>query len=470
MAFRILLADLDENRAWIADRLRSLGLEVCWARTQSEALTLLKTGNIAWVYLGKSFAPTTQFLRQAQAETAASVIGLDSQPCTAENLCLDLAAPDAQIDIFEQALARQLWSQALKAAAGDASRRASTAQGLQHQLRSVNTRLSLLQESARRLFLHTDGERTLQEILNTVSRFSSGASVCALACRRDGLAPVMARGLPPEKLAQGPLQAQVSAWTRVESFAPELKDAEATTLVTSLIGVTQFFVLPLGVRGNPHHLLIVGCAAGLADRAALRNYVPMADLALRNARRLRDLRRLAERDALTGLLNTAALQQSIRVELKRHVRQHLPLSVAYLDIDGFKSINDTLGHPAGDKVLRRLADTLRRECRETDLLARCGGDEFAVVLTDTGPTVALNKLSRLLEAARRSLSTNGAITVSAGMASFPQHGRSAAGLLQAADAALYRAKREGKNRVCAYVPPAETDGVPTTPEASSQRR
>lgn len=152
-------------------------------------------------------------------------------------------------------------------------------------------------------------------------------------------------------------------------------------------------------------------------------------------------RRLARTDPLTGLANrrafVAALQEAL-VDARR------PITVVYLDVDDFKSVNDRFGHPGGDQLLMDLADVLRRECRGTDLPARLGGDEFGLLLTGVPDGQVLAIVDRVLEAARRSTFAS---TLSAGAFTVDETGRSAEAVLASADRLMYAVKRTGKGRV-----------------------
>lgn len=163
------------------------------------------------------------------------------------------------------------------------------------------------------------------------------------------------------------------------------------------------------------------------------------------------LERLAVTDGLTGLFNHRRFHEVLQAELLRAVRHKRPMGVLMVDVDFFKKVNDSLGHPAGDELLRRLAEVLARDLRQTDLIARYGGEEFAVVLPETTKAEAMQVAERMRSAVEAKL--NGTdqwkqkITVSIGIATFPEDGTSGEGLLEAADQAMYLAKRSGRNRV-----------------------
>jgi len=165
---------------------------------------------------------------------------------------------------------------------------------------------------------------------------------------------------------------------------------------------------------------------------------------------MRELRRLATRDALTGLLNRRAFNEVLAEEIDRARRLSRPLALVVLDLDHFKSVNDTRGHPAGDAVLAAVARVLESEVRSIDKVARLGGEEFAVLLMETEAHDALVVARRLVEAVRgrpvgladgESL----AVTVSAGVAELAGYGENDAALMTSADKALYAAKHSGRN-------------------------
>jgi len=168
-------------------------------------------------------------------------------------------------------------------------------------------------------------------------------------------------------------------------------------------------------------------------------------------RRQAEMRQLAETDPLTGLFNRRALKERLENELARAERTSSMVSCLMLDIDHFKQLNDTYGHELGDRVLVQLADLLRREQRSVDILARMGGEEFVVVLPETGLRGARIYAERILR--RVSAATFGSgphpvqITVSLGIATFPDEriGDSDS-LLRVADTNLLRAKADGRNR------------------------
>jgi diguanylate cyclase (GGDEF)-like protein len=160
-----------------------------------------------------------------------------------------------------------------------------------------------------------------------------------------------------------------------------------------------------------------------------------------------ELERLSASDSLTGLSNRRVLTQRLSEELLRSQRQNHSFTVVMLDVDHFKKYNDAHGHPAGDEVLKRVANILRTSTRAGDCTARYGGEEFAVLLSGKGAEEAIQLAERIRERVAEEEFTAGRITLSAGIAEFPHHGHTAEAVISSADEALYQAKRDGRNRV-----------------------
>lgn len=178
------------------------------------------------------------------------------------------------------------------------------------------------------------------------------------------------------------------------------------------------------------------------------------ELAEANAR----LGQLAVTDGLTGLYNHRHFHERLGLEVERSQRSGRPVSLLMLDVDHFKAYNDTYGHPAGDEILRQLAGVLSAERRANDVVARYGGEEFAVILVDSSKFTAAKIAEKLREDVynhefprrpRQDVRDNreGRLSVSVGIATFPDDATEPDALVRSADAALYAAKRAGRNRV-----------------------
>jgi two-component system, cell cycle response regulator len=178
-------------------------------------------------------------------------------------------------------------------------------------------------------------------------------------------------------------------------------------------------------------------------------------LSLALVARSQRLLQLATRDPLTGLFSRGYVDDRFAVELSRARRYNKVLSIAVIDADRFKSLNDTHGHMAGDLALRKIGALLHDTFRQSDTAGRYGGEEFVVILPETDITAAHQKLESLRELLASTpivLATHAEkvqVTISAGLASFPQDGENAADLFALADARMFHAKGEGRNRVVA---------------------
>ena len=160
------------------------------------------------------------------------------------------------------------------------------------------------------------------------------------------------------------------------------------------------------------------------------------------------LESLALTDPLTGLANRRLLVDRLSMEMVHARREQFALAVMYLDLDGFKEINNTLGHAAGDTLLKMVAARLQATVREEDTVARLGGDEFVIVLRIAEGVVAGQVATKVIAAVARPYLIDGhaaTVTVSAGVGLYPVHGEDLDALLKSADLALYEAKRAGKN-------------------------
>jgi diguanylate cyclase (GGDEF)-like protein len=191
------------------------------------------------------------------------------------------------------------------------------------------------------------------------------------------------------------------------------------------------------------------------DMARVRSLASQVAATIANMRMHRDIYNQAVTDGLTGLYNRRHMQTVLLDERLRATRYGHPLSVIMLDVDGFKSYNDTYGHPQGDVLLTMLADQLRENVREVDIVGRYGGEEFIIVMPETPKQEAWLSAERLRAAVARTvfpgfpddLEMVVFKTISLGLATFPQDTDDIQTLVSMADQALYRAKRGGRNQV-----------------------
>lgn len=188
-----------------------------------------------------------------------------------------------------------------------------------------------------------------------------------------------------------------------------------------------------------------------AEIGLLKTFARLASGAIANARVHEQVEWEAGTDALTGLGNRRQFDRRLELEMRRMARYGTPVTLAIIDIDHFKAVNDRLGHPAGDAVLRQLGARLASQFRDVDFVARYGGEEFAVILVEADGETGLMVADRMREAIGATpfqLPDGGeiAVTVSVGVAGAPRCGATGAEIISRADQALYAAKQGGRNR------------------------
>jgi len=223
-----------------------------------------------------------------------------------------------------------------------------------------------------------------------------------------------------------------------------------------------YFCLPLTVQGETLGVL------SLIDNAVMKGKHPPGlkqlavtisetiKLSLSNLNLRDELRQQAILDPLTGLFNRRYLDETLPRELLMAKRRNAPLCVVMLDIDGFKQFNDSFGHGPGDAVLRDFADILREHLRKSDISCRYGGDEFVLILPDSSITDTQERMEQIRTLLKEyklnhfGKQTLKMVSLSAGIAHMPEHGKTEAELLRAADEAMYAAKQNGRDRVVVY--------------------
>jgi diguanylate cyclase (GGDEF)-like protein len=218
--------------------------------------------------------------------------------------------------------------------------------------------------------------------------------------------------------------------------------------------IGSVFVLPLLYERDILGILVLLMektnALGSNQRDLLEVLVNQAATSLANARFHGEIERLAVTDGLTGLFNHRHFQERLAQEFNRVRRSAEPVSLLLIDIDFFKKINDTYGHPVGDSVLRKVADIIRRTIRTVDIPARYGGEEFAVILvgSDAGGAVKMAERLRKSVADTKLFSDRNtfSVTISIGISTYTKDIRGKEVLIERADEALYDAKESGRNR------------------------
>ena len=214
--------------------------------------------------------------------------------------------------------------------------------------------------------------------------------------------------------------------------------------------------VPIVAQGNVLGILHLenfdGRIIDVSERALAHNLAGQIALALASAKLRDTLRNLSVRDPLTGLFNRRYMEESLQRELATAQRKNRPFGLAMLDIDHFKSFNDTFGHEAGDFLLREMGTLFTSNLRPGDVACRFGGEEFVIIYPETSPEVVVSRANQLRESIYAMQLQHfghslGQVSASFGVAFCPEHGDSGEQLLRAADIALYRAKENGRNRV-----------------------
>jgi len=220
----------------------------------------------------------------------------------------------------------------------------------------------------------------------------------------------------------------------------------------------SYLCVPLAAHGETQGFVFICCETAEALAIAMERtplILEMSELASLSIASL-NLRAKLEgqsiRDGLTGLFNRNFMEIALERELHRAARQGTPLAVMMMDVDHFKLLNDTFGHEAGDVVLREVSDCFRKSLREEDIICRYGGEEFVVIMPDASEEVAARRAEAICKAVSQ-IRTHfrgellGSVTISVGIAMYPESDRDGRNLVQLADGALYRAKHAGRNQV-----------------------
>ena len=259
---------------------------------------------------------------------------------------------------------------------------------------------------------------------------------------------------------EGLLALSVLEGMPIEVTTEEAK-SKVKGMIKNLLKTEYFVIVPLKAKDK-----VIG--AILADNIFTKKPITKADvrmldlfashagLAIENSRLYEETLHLSNTDWLTRLWNHGHFQYLLSSQIEIAKSSDLPISLAMIDIDNFKNYNDKLGHPAGDRVLKKLGSLLKSGARKSDFACRYGGEEFTVIMPNTGADEALKLAERLRTSIlktkfpKQNIQPKKNFTISCGVATFPDDAKEKGKLIHCADLALYKAKKKGKNRTYVY--------------------
>lgn len=349
----------------------------------------------------------------------------------------------------------------------------------------VEKQKRLLAETLNDMIRSTDlsqGVKSISEtMLEFIKKLVSYHRACVFLKEKEGFRWVSVSGeggvlpggeiFPPPGEGTGPLIREDLFITVLDSREPLIispEEREASFCQYEFLpGSQAIMVIPLVTRSSQLGIVILehkkeGIYGDLEGTLAL-NLAGQAGLMIENAQLFEEVKTLADTDDLTGLFNRRCFQIMGEREILRSKRYYHPLSLVMVDIDNFKKINDTYGHGAGDEILQKLAERLRDTVRATDIVSRYGGEEFCILLTETG----MEKAEKVAEDLRRKIAEepffikeHGSfdVTASFGVTSLKNNISSFRELIDEGDMAMYEAKRKGRNGVVVYSPKIKSLG------------
>jgi diguanylate cyclase (GGDEF)-like protein len=363
--------------------------------------------------------------------------------------------PEDPAELLRQAQER---SAQLETYAADLSRTYS-------ELRRHLHHMTVLHEVSTRIVSALDPEEVLAGVLDSLSDLVTYVTAAVYLVELDVAVPaegprtVTPSGLPRLRASRTfdqspPERVEGSIATEDSTVVEAMREQQSVGRIAPT-GALQL-VVPLVAGGRALGALEVslGAPLGIDDVKILELLAAAAAVALQNAHLYQETQRLATTDPLTGLSNYRQFHELLALEVQRARRMEYAVGLLIMDLDHFKLVNDRHGHPAGDQVLREVADLLRKRLRRTDIVGRIGGEEFAAILPGDGPAEVAIVAEKLRRAVEELPPVQGgmtadptAVTLSVGGASLLPAALDAQVLIGLADRALYEAKRNGRNQV-----------------------
>lgn len=250
--------------------------------------------------------------------------------------------------------------------------------------------------------------------------------------------------------------AGIVAMTALEGMSFQVVTEESRQMVNDRVSQTldtdYFVTVPIKARNKTIGVILADNIftrhpINKENTVLLTMLANQAGLAIQNCRLYEQTLHIAHTDSLTHLYNHGYFQHLLDKELKKASHSEKHLSLIIIDIDNFKLFNDSNGHQAGDKLLTQISEILKKTSRQSDIVARYGGEEFTIVLPETDKEKAVLLAERLRKAVKTNVK---GLTISCGVGSFPEDGKNNAELIFSADAALYQAKKEGKDQTSTF--------------------
>jgi diguanylate cyclase (GGDEF)-like protein/PAS domain S-box-containing protein len=340
------------------------------------------------------------------------------------------------------------------------------------ELQLRTTQMALLNEMGDLLQCCADAEEAYVVVAQSVRKLLPAASAGILYVFKSSRNAVEAAAIWGNSRASEPIFAPEMCWA-LRRGQPHWSHCPTTEIICQHLknpNGSSYLCVPMVGQGETLGLLLLEFAN---DTSAQANVGPesleqsrqrlattvagQVALAIASLRLRETLRDQSIRDSLTGLFNRRFMQESLDRELQRARRKKRPLAVVFLDLDHFKQFNDSFGHDAGDTVLRTIAELFRQHFRGDDVICRYGGEEFAIILPESTAKDAAKRANLLRLHARKLRirhqdQTLDPVTLSMGVAAFPEHGSTPEELLQAADHCLYQSKSEGRDRLTVATP------------------
>jgi len=332
------------------------------------------------------------------------------------------------------------------------------------RIREQDDRLDLLIETTKASNSLLEPRRVMQLVMDRTQEALGAEGWTLYLLSEDGANFEMTRGGGREPVVSGvPADRGLAAWVVahrrpavVENVGTDARWSDEADRLSGFV-TRSVLIVPLISRGR-----LIGAVELLnkpepgsfsdKDLEVVRTLMEPAAIAIENAILFKKLEDLSVTDDLTRLYNSRHLNQVLHQEIKRCRRYGYPVSLIFLDLDGFKNVNDRHGHLAGGRTLTEVGRIIRSTARETDIVSRYGGDEFAIVLPQTGAEGARAIAERIRAAIQdwpyqKTLGVELHLTASMGIAVFPDHGSTREELIGQADRAMYRIKETRKNGV-----------------------